>query len=154
MATKRAMQKLQTLVELDERAGMQMAALAGTLQQVVAQMDAILEDADQSIDEILIEATTGTESEFRLSRDPVKAGSVVLFLDGVKVAKTGYSVAGNVITPTTAVPAGKAVRAQYTMEGLKTQTAMLLASMDDLDAAYFAGRRTKYQQAIAWIISQ
>ena len=49
MTTKRAMQHLQTLIELDERAEMQMSALAGTLRQVVVQMDAILDDADQPV---------------------------------------------------------------------------------------------------------
>ena len=87
MTTKRAMQHLQTLIELDERAEMQMSALAGTLRQVVVQMDAILDDADQPVSETLAEKTTGLETQFLLGRGPVKAGTVALYLDGVVVSQ-------------------------------------------------------------------
>lgn len=151
MTTKRAMHHLQTLVELDERAEMQMAALANTLRQVVAQMDAILDDADQSVSETLAEQTTGMETQFVLARSRVKAGSLALTLDSATVAKAGYTVEGNVITPTAAIPAGKTLRAEYVILGLKAQTGVLLAGMDDLDAVYFVERKAKFARAIAWI---
>lgn len=151
MTTKRAMAHLQALVELDERAEAQMEALANTLRQVIVQMDAILDDADQSVSETLAEQTTGLETQFVLARSPVKANSVVLKLDGATVAKVGYTVAGNIVTPVAAIPAGKTLRAEYVILGLKTQTAALLVGMDDLDVAYFATRKAKYGRAIAWI---
>lgn len=151
MATKRAMEHLQALVELDERAGIQLTALAGTLKQVIAQMDAILNDADLAVSETLAEQTTGKETQFALSRTPVKAGSVNLSLGGTTVAKAGFAVAGNLVTPKVAVPAGKTLRADYVVLGLKTQTADLMTGMDDLDAGRFLARKALYQQAIQWI---
>jgi len=151
MATKRAMAHLQSLIELDERAEAQLSALAGTLKQVIAQMDAILEDADQPVSEILAEQTTGKETSFNLAREPIKAGSVKLFLNNAAVAKTGYTVAGNVISPATNVPAGKTLKAEYVTLGLKTQAAELLAVMSNLTAAQFAMKKAKYQKIIQWI---
>ena len=151
MTTKRAVQHLQALIELDERADAQMSALAGTLRQGIEQMDAVLDDANQLISETLAEKTTGLETQFVLARVPVKTGTVALFLNSVAVAKAGYSVAGDVITPGIAIPAGKTLRADYVVLGLKAQTATLLAGMDDLDAAEFAAKKAKYQQAIQWI---
>jgi hypothetical protein len=145
------MEHLQGLIELDQRAGMQMSALAATLKQVIAQMDAILEDADQSVSEILTDLTTGLETKFTLNREPVKIGSVKLYLNSTVVATAGYTVAGNVITPVAAIPAGKILRADYIVLGLKTQTTELLAGMDDLKATYFTARRAKYSAAAAWI---
>jgi len=151
MATKRAMAHLQSLIELDERAEAQLSALAGTLKQVIAQMDAILEDADQPVSEILAEQTTGKETSFNLAREPIKAGSVKLFLNNAAVAKTGYTVAGNVISPATNVPAGKTLKAEYVTLGLKTQAAELLAVMSNLTAAQFSAKKEKYQKVIQWI---
>ena len=151
MATKRAMGHLQTLVELDERAGIQLVALAGTLKQVIAQMDAILDDADLAVSETLTEQTTGAETRFVLGRTPVKLGSVNLKLDGVAVPKAGYVVVGNVVTPKAAVTAGKTLRADYVMLGLKAQIVELMSGMDDLNADHFLARKAKYRQAIQWI---
>lgn len=151
MATKRAMEHLQALVELDERATLQLAALAGTLKQVIVQMDAILDDADLAVSEILTEQTTGAETQFVLGRTPVKLGSVALKLDGVAVPKAGYAVAGNIVTPKTAVTVNKKLRADYIVLELKAQTVELMAGMDDLSAAGFQARKTRYQQAIQWI---
>lgn len=154
MTTKRAMQHLQALVELDDRAGVQLNALASTLRQVIAQMDAILDDADQAIDEVLAEVTTGLETSFLLARTPVKAGSVDIYLDGVKVLRSNYTVVGDLITPAGPVPAGKRLTAKYTMLGLKAQIAELLAGMDDLTAAQFAAKKARYLVAIQWIEAQ
>lgn len=151
MTTKRAMRHLQALIELDGRAEAQMVALANTLRQVVVQVDAILDDADQPVSETLTERTTGAEVQFVLSRTPVKAGSVVLRLDGAAVPGAGYTVGGNIVSPTGAIPAGKTLRAEYVVLGLKAQTARLLAEMDDLDAAHFVARKARYQRAIAWL---
>ena len=151
MSTKRAMEYLQGLIELDQRAGMQMSALGNTLRQVIAQMDAILEDADQPVSEVLAEQTTGKETSFTLKRELVQVGSVKLYLNTTVVAKAGYTVLGNIITPVAAIPAGKILRADYIVSGLKTQTAELLAGMDDLKATYFTARRAKYFAAAAWI---
>lgn len=151
MTTKRAMQHLQALIELDERAEMQLSALAGTLKHVIAQMDAILDDADQSVSEVLAEQTTGQEAKFTLGREPVKAGSVALYMSDKAVAKMGYTVNGNVITPAVTIPAGKQLRADYVLLGLKAQTAELLAGMSDLTAAQFAAKKSRYQKVVQWI---
>ena len=154
MATKRAMQHLQALVELDERAEAQLNALASTLRQVIAQMDAILDDADQPIDEVLIELTTGLETSFTLARGPVKADSVDIYLNTVKVPRANYTIAGNLITPANPVPAGKRLTAKYTVEGLKAQTVEIIEAMDDLTVAQFATKRAKYLLAAQWIEAQ
>lgn len=154
MSIKRAMQHLQALVELDERAEVQLAALAVTLRQVIAQMDAILDDVDQAIDEVLVEVTTGLETSFLLARTPVKVGSVDIYLDSVKVLRANYTVVGNLITPAGPIPAGKRLTARYTMLGLKAQIAGLLVGMDDLDAGHFVAKKAKYLAAIQWIEAQ
>ena len=151
MATKRAMAHLQSLIELDARAETQLAGLAGTLKQVIEQMDAILEDADQPVSEVLTETTTGQEASFALKREPVKAGSVTLKLNSTVVAKAGYTVDGNVITPLVAILAGKTLTAQYVVLGMKSQTAEILLGMSDLTAAQFAAKKAKYQMVVQWI---
>ena len=151
MTTKRAVQHLQALIELDERAEMQMSALVGTLRQVIVQMDAILDDADQPVSETLAEKTTGLETQFLLGRGPVKAGTVALYLDGVVVSKASYNVIGGGITPKAAIPAGKVLRTDYVVLGLGTQTAALMAGMGDLGVAEFVAKKSKYQRVIGWI---
>lgn len=151
MSTKRAMECLQGLIELDERAQMQLSALAVTLKQVIGQMDTILEDADRSVSEILAEQTTGTETSFALRQEPVKVGSVKLYLNTTAVAKAGFTVVGNVTTPVAAIPAGKVLRAEYIVLGLKSQTAELLAGMSDLKTEHFVTQKVKYERAISWI---
>lgn len=151
MSTKRAMAHLQGLIELDERAETQLSTLAGTLKQVIAQMDAILEDADQLISEVLAEQTSGQEKSFALGHEPVKSGSVKLYLNDKAVSETGYTVANNIVTHVAAVPAGKKLRAEYMVFGLKAQIGELLAGMSDFTVAQFAVKKTKYQKVILWI---
>lgn len=151
MSTKRAMDCLQGLIELDERAQLQLSALAGTLRQVIAQMNAILEDADQPVSEVLVEQTTGKETSFTLKKEPVQVGSVKLYLNTTAVAKAGFTVVGSLITPVATIPAGKMLRAAYVVSGLKTQTTELLAGMTDLNVEHFVAQRAKYLQAITWI---
>ena len=151
MSTKRAMEHLQGLIELDERAGMQLSAVGNTLRQVITQMDAILEDADLPVSEVLVEQTTGQEKSFTLKKEPVLVGSVKLYLNTTAVAKAGFTVVGSLVTPVAAIPAGKLLRAAYIVSGLKTQTTELLAGMDDLKAADFVAKKDKYSKVIAWI---
>ena len=67
------------------------------------------------------------------------------------VSAAAYTVAGNLITPKVKIPVGKTLRADYVTLGLQTQTATLMASMDDLDTALFSQHVALYQQAITWI---
>lgn len=151
MATTRALSHLNVLIDLTERADRQIAALATTLTSVIAQMDAVTGDADQEVVEVLAEETTGDETEFRLSRTPV--GFLALYLDDKIVAAAGYEadLATGVITSLVAVPAGSTLRAEYVVLGLASQTAELLNRISELDAAWFAARKARYQVAIAWI---
>jgi hypothetical protein len=114
-------------------------------------MDAILEDADQPVSEVLVEQTTGKETSFILKREPVLVGSVKLYLNMTAVAKAGFTVVGSLVTAVAVIPAGKLLRAAYVVSGLKTQTTELLAGMDDLKAADFTVRKAKYAQVVTWI---
>ena len=151
MATTRALSHLKALIDLVERADRQIAGLAVTLTSVIEQMDAVTEDADQEVVEVLVEVTTGAETEFRLSRTPV--GSLALYIDGQVVAAANYEadLATGAITPLVAVPAGAEMRAEYVVLGLASQAAELLARVSEIDAAWFAARKAKYQTAIVWI---
>jgi len=151
MSTRRALSHLQSLVELDERASKQVAALAATLKQVIAQIDAILDDSDEQVAEVLVDNSVGDEKELRLSRTPVKRGTVILYVNEKVVAEEQYEIEGEKIIPINKVPSNIQIRAEYVVEGLKTQSAALLAQMDDLDAGYFIERKGMYRQAINWI---
>lgn len=153
MATVRALSHLNALVELVERADLQIGGLAVTLGSVIEQMDAVMEDGDLEVAEVLVEEATGAEVEFRLSQVPVRAGSVTVYVNDEVVGDTSYEVdeVTGVITPLVAVPAGSEVRAEYVVMGLASQVVVLLNQVPALDAAYFLERKARYQQATAWI---
>ena len=155
MATKRALSHLDALIKLAERADRQITSLAIALTSVIEQMDAITSDADLNVAEVLVEETTGEETEFRVSRTPVKAGSLTLYFDDQAVGAANYDLdlGTGVMTPAGVVPVGKKARVEYTVLGLASQTVQLLNVIPELDAAWFTARKAQYQTAINWIES-
>jgi len=151
MATKRALSHLQAITEMTEQSDAQIRNLAATLRQTVVQMDAVLNDADREVDEILTEETTGDEAEFVLQDSPILEGSLQVYVNDGAAPKNAFVLDGKAIRPVKSVPKGKTVRAAYTVAGLKTQTAALMRELDDVDSASFVAWRTKALRVIEWI---
>ena len=154
--TPRALSHLQSLLDLTERADTQITALARTLRSVNEQIDAVLDDEDVGMREVLAESATGEETLFRLSRNPIIADSVVVLIDGQIVSADAYAVdaAQNAIVPLVPIPAGAEISVVYRVAGLRTQIAELMATMPTLSAQAFLERRAAYETAIAWIENQ
>ena len=152
MATKRALEGLQGLVEVGRKAKIKARILSATFGVVIAEMDAITDDADIAWDgEVVCEQTTGQETSFTLLHSPVKAGSLALLMDGVPSTAYSVDVDTGVITPTGAVPAGKCVVANYVQLGLKSQVVEIIEAVPSLSLAGFAADKALYQQAITWL---
>ena len=151
--TPRALSHLQSLLDLTERADTQITALARTLRSVNEQIDAMLDDEDVDMREVLAESATGEETLFRLSRNPIIADSVVVLIDGQIVSADAYAVdaAQNAIVPLAIVPAGVLIEAKYRVAGLRTQIVELLETMPTLSPQDFLDRKAGYKTAIAWI---
>ena len=156
MATIRALSHLQALVELTERADVQIEALGRTLHGIVEQIDAVVADADISVHDVLTESALGTEVAFSLSHTPVKPGSVIVRVNGSVVSASLYAIDANAgtVTPTTTLPAKAKVEATYTVLGLASQVTQILAVLPNLSAQMFLDARARYQTAIAWIAAR
>jgi hypothetical protein len=143
-------------VEIIQRADRQLQGLARTLREVNGQIDAVLDDEDLTVTEVLVEEATGDEAEFRLAQSPVSAEGFVLAVNGSPVSTDVYDLDASqgVVTPSVAVPQGSTISAEYTVPGLASQCAELLALMPDLSATYFLSRRTAYGAATRWIEQQ
>ncbi len=151
MATKRALSHLNAVVTAQGRISQHLARLITRMQQYNASIDAILQDADRAVAEVITEATTGLEA-LSLAQMPVKAGSVTLYLDDVEVHSSAYKVdlATGQITYAS-VPIGKRLRAEYQVEGLTSQVGDLIATMPEFTAQGFLDVQANYETAIAWI---
>lgn len=152
MATKKALNRLEILLQAKARAERQARNLAATFDAVIQEIDAVKDDADIAwTDEVLAEETSGAETSFRLLKPPAKAGSLTLYLDGVPTVAYTVNLDTGIITPTGAVPAGKRVTADYTQLGLKSQVVEILESIPSVSVDDFAADIAHYQTAIAWI---
>ena len=151
MATKRALSHLGAVVTAQENIEQRFANLITRMQQYNARIDAILQDSDRNVAEVITESTTGLEA-LSLAQMPVKAGSVTLYLDDVEVHSSAYEVnlATGQITSAD-VPVGKQLRAEYQVEGLTSQVGDLIATMPGLTAQDFLSAKAHYETAIAWI---
>jgi len=151
MATKRALSHLNAIVETQEITQNQFARLVTRMQRYNSNVDAILQDADRPVAEIIVETVTGKEA-LSLAQTPIKAGSVMLYLNDVEVSPLAYEVnyATGQITYAS-VPAGKTLRAEYTVEGLTSQVSNLLSTMPGLVAQDFLDTKANYETAITWI---
>ena len=154
--TPRALSHLQSLLDLTERADTQITALARTLRAVIEQIDAVLDDEDVEVREVLAGSATGTEERFALACSPVIGESVVVYANGAAVDAAVYTVdaATNAIVPLVPIPAGAEISVVYRVAGLRTQIAELMATMPTLSAQAFLERRAAYETAIAWIENQ
>jgi len=152
MATERALRKLQDLVKVNVMSKARARILAGALGVVIAEMDAITDDKDIAWEgEVVCEQTTGQETSFTLLHAPVKAGSLALFVSGVPTAAYAVDLDTGVITPTSPVPAGKQIVANYVELGLLSQVVEIIQAVPSLSLAQFAADKALYEQAIVWI---
>jgi len=153
MATQRALTHLTDLINLIQRSEQQTLALAGTLEQTLTQMDAILDDSDRpALGTVLAEETKGDEAEFRLPQAPVR-GVVKLYVNGKLIPAAQYTLDADngIIVPIAATPAGKRITVDYVTLGLKTQTGEFLTVLPQYPPAYFTEQRVKFSQAAEWI---
>lgn len=151
MSTKRALAHLSGMIEITERADQQIAALASTLRGVNAQIDAVLDDVDLAIEEVVIAEATGTERALVLTHEIVDESTVKLWVAGKMLAADKYTVHGGMIGLASSPPEGARVLAKYTTRGLRTQVGRLLETMSELDAADFLSRKNQYNQIVTWI---
>ena len=152
MATKRALSKLQVLIKVNGASKARARILSGALGVVIAEMDAITDDKDIAWEgEVVCEQTTGQESSFTLLHAPVKGGSLALFMDGAPTTAYMVDLDIGVITPTSPVPAGKQIVANYVELGLLSQVVEIIQAVPSLSLAEFAADKVLYEQAIAWI---
>ena len=152
MATQRALQSLEALVQLNTRVKAKARILAADFASVIAEMDAIVDDADVTWNgEVLAEETTGEEVTFTLLHTPVKASSLAMFVDGMETTAYSVDLDTGLITPSGPVPAGKRITASYLQLGLKSQMTEILATLPSLGLAQFAEDKSLYQTAIGWI---
>ena len=152
MATERALRKLQDLVRVTEVAESKARILAALFGAVIAEMDAIVNDADIAWEgEVVCEQTTGHEVNFTLLHAPVKGGSLALFVDGVPTTAYTVDLDLGVITPAGSVPVGKQIVASYTQLGLRSQVIEIIQAVPSLSLAQFAADKALYEQAIGWI---
>jgi len=152
MATERALRKLQDLVRVTEVAESKARILAALFGAVIAEMDAIVNDADIAWEgEVVCEQTTGQEVAFTLLHAPVKVGCLALFVSGVPTTAYTVDLDTGVITPAGSVPAGKQIVASYVQLGLLSQVVEIIQAVPSLTLAQFAAGRALYEQAIAWI---
>jgi hypothetical protein len=152
MATKRALRRLQTLVDTNNAAKAAARILAARFGRVIAEMDAITDDEDIAWEgEVVCEQTTGQEKTFTLLHTPVKTGSLALFVDGVPTTAYTVDLDVGVIMPTGAVPVGKEIVANYVQLGLKSQVVEIIQAVPSLSLAQFVSDKALYQQAMSWI---
>jgi hypothetical protein len=152
MATRKALKTLQNLVTANNAAKDAARILAARFGVVIAEMDAITDDADIAWEgEVVCEQTTGQEKTFTLLHAPVKSDSLALFVDGVPTTAYTVDLDTGVATPTGAVPAGKRIVANYVQLGLKSQVVEIIQSVPSLSLAQFASDKVLYQQAASWI---
>lgn len=151
MTTKRALSHLETAITIVDRAERQILALAETLDQAIREIEAIVDDEDYPVEDVLVESATGNETKFILSRAEVKAGSVSVLVDGTAIISTAFTVSGNVITPNTTIPADSRIIARYTVLGLKSQISAILPRLSDLSAADFTAAIQRFRVARDWI---
>jgi hypothetical protein len=149
MATIQALTRLTAGLELAERADQQARALAQTFKNVLAEIDAILLDADMPIAATLVEKAVGNETQFSL-RAPIAPGSVKLLINGKP--STAFTVDENsgALTLSTPVAKDAQVGAKYTVLGLRSQLEPLAAAVG-ITPEIVGARKAKYLQAIKWI---
>jgi len=152
MATERALGKLQDLVKVSTAVKAKARILSAGFGVVIAEMDAIIDDADIAWEgEVVCEQTTGQEESFILLHVPVKAGSLALFMDGVPTTAYTVDLDSGVIIPAGAVPAGKQIVANYVQLGLRSQVVEIIQAVPSLSLAEFASDKSLCQQARVWI---
>ncbi len=152
MATKQALKTLQNLMALQEEADRKIVGLATTLTKANDQIDAVLQDADREVAETVTESYSPGEA-LMLAQEPVQDGSVKIYLDGSLVSSDLYEVdyATGEITPNQQLNAGVEITANYTVMGLASQVAKLLAVMPGVSAQAILDKKDSYEVAIAWI---
>ena len=152
MATQKALRALQNLIKVNRASKAKARILSGAFGAVIAEMDAIIDDIDIAWEgEVVCEQTTGQEKSFTLLHVPVKVGSLALFISGVPTAAYAVDLDTGVITPTSPVPAGKQIVANYVELGLLSQVVEIIQAVPSLSLAEFAADKVLYEQAIAWI---
>jgi hypothetical protein len=153
MATQRALNRLQTLLELNRRATAQAQGLAATFSVAIQEIQAVKNDLDiEWRDEVLAEETTGDETEFQLLHVPVRPDSLQVYVNGSPVSiEADVDWDAGVIVPTQAVPTGKRIAADYTQLGLKSQIIELLNAIPSVSMEDITDQIQVYSTAITWL---
>ena len=157
MSTVRALSHLSALIDLSKRADQQIQATAAMLGSVIEQMDAILNDEDRPVEQVLVENSVGNETKFQLPQEAsIKSGSERVVVDGAEVPQSAFVAdeATGVISLKKAAPSGKRIAVRYTELGLKAQTQALIEELPELSGTHFANKRAHYLAIQQWLKSQ